>query len=539
VTKPSRRLKGEGGQALILVVLLLPVFFAFLLVAVDGAKLYVDKRDAQNDADAAALAATQDFPPNGTTIRNYLTSNGYSADPGDNTCTSTTDHTDTTSANGNTNWCYQLFGQNNPQKVEVRVKEGVFTRFGNVVHSLLGISVPHIFVHAYAIANANTQSHCVYPPPPVVNPDPSCEIPGVEIRGTRVPGTGSGTQGFTMAQSCNAIIWAGSANGNPTLGAMATNGGLNFQGQDGKRVKALGYNKPSCGTYPTQPGTPCTATAWGDPSDPANITTCVKTLIDFSGSIPLNWQVTTTVPTPVSTWTPSADYGLHCMNITAGGTFTPTSGPPGVYCLTAANSKLTLQGDFATTGDGYTFFALNGSQIAINSNGTRLKFYWPSACGSRPLGSTRPSTYTCFRTISGYDPQTMLYATSAGYDSGRCDPNAICIDGQNSVLDGDMFAIYPQTFPPPNPTPTTMGAGVFMAGGNASAGSGFIQSWWFTVQGNNGSYTGTGPSIGDQCVFTGQQPPNPPNTYLPTCIAPGTPTEGNLVQNITGTGLSE
>jgi hypothetical protein len=227
------------------------------------------------------------------------------------------------------------------------------------------------------------------------------------------------------------------------------------------------------------------------------------------------------------------------MNITAGGIFMPTSGPPGVYCLTAANATLTVQGDFATTGDGYTFFALNGSKIAVSSNGTRVKFYWPSACGSRPIGSTRPSTYTCFRTISGYDPQTMFYATSTAYDSNNCAGNAICIDGQNSVLDGDMFAIYPQTFPPPNPTPTTTGAGIFMAGGNASAGSGFLQSWWFTVQGNNGSYTGTGPSIGDQCVFPGPQPPNPPNTYLPTCIAPGTPTEGNLVQNITGTGLSE
>ena len=142
--------------------------------------------------------------------------------------------------------------------------------------------------------------------------------------------------------------------------------------------------------------------------------------------------------------------------------------------------------------------------------------------------------YHCFgRTISGYDPQTLLYATSANHDNANgCnnrtdDNNAICLTGQNSGIFGDVFAMSPNgpgDFPPPNP-PTPTGGTIYMSGGDASAGFGFLQSWWFTVQGNGGSYSGTGPIGPSSCDFsgTGQTITNP-DQYVPAgCVIQGDP----------------
>jgi hypothetical protein len=134
----------------------------------------------------------------------------------------------------------------------------------------------------------------------------------------------------------------------------------------------------------------------------------------------------------------------------------------------------------------------------------------------------------------------MLYSTSTVHDNRQCTNNAICIDGQNSVLNGDMFAPSPSTFPPPNPT--TMGGTIFVAGGAASAGSGFLESWWVTFQGNNGSYNGTGPSIGAHCIFPDPPPPDP-DQYVgttPPCTIPATPDrDGVLRTALAGFGVDE
>ena len=132
----------------------------------------------------------------------------------------------------------------------------------------------------------------------------------------------------------------------------------------------------------------------------------------------------------------------------------------------------------------------------MNGSPAKMKFYWPSgpsACGPRP--TTRPSSYTCFgATISGYDPLTLLYATSQANDSSTCANNAICLNGQNGDMTGDIFAPKPDAFPP-TPTPTQVGGMVFVAGGGLSAGSGFIESWMLTIQGTTGTYVGNGPGI--------------------------------------------
>jgi hypothetical protein len=55
------RLKDEIGQVLILVVLMLPLFFAVVAVVTDGSTLLTNRRSVQNAADSAALAAAQDL----------------------------------------------------------------------------------------------------------------------------------------------------------------------------------------------------------------------------------------------------------------------------------------------------------------------------------------------------------------------------------------------------------------------------------------------------------------------------------------------
>ena len=57
-------MRRERGQTLILVALGLPVFFALLVLVIDGAQLLVERQRLQTAADAAALAAAQDLPPN-------------------------------------------------------------------------------------------------------------------------------------------------------------------------------------------------------------------------------------------------------------------------------------------------------------------------------------------------------------------------------------------------------------------------------------------------------------------------------------------
>jgi hypothetical protein len=162
-----------------------------------------------------------------------------------------------------------------------------------------------------------------------------------------------------------------------------------------------------------------------------------------------------------------------------------------------------------------------------------LNFYWPSACGARP---TTRASFTCFaQTISNYDPFTLLYATSPAYNSGTCASNAICLNGQNGNVTGDIFAPFPQVFPP---GPTDSGAGVFIAGGALAAGKGFIEGWRLSVQGNTGNYAGNGPGI----VIPGAtHTTTDPDQTITGQTHPGTTVAGSATTVTTGTtvGLDE
>jgi hypothetical protein len=302
----------------------------------------------------------------------------------------------------------------------------------------------------------------------------------------------------------------------------------------------LGFNQDGC---PNNPPTPpsatnqCTAVAWGDTTDSNNY--CVQTLVNLNQNhtLPINWPVTPpTPPTPLpagATFNPSTDYPSKCANpwTTVNGNWATTH-PPGIYCVSGAGTTLQFSsnGIDLTSGDGYTFFALNGAKIAVSGNTLTLKYYWPSACGSRP---TDRSPFTCFgRTIGDYDPFTLLYSTYPSGD-GAC---AICLQGQGGNLTGDIFAPKPDAFPPV-PGPNQTGGLVSIGGGALSAGEGFIESWNLQIAGNTGSYRGTGTSI----VIPGEVHVTTDASTVQTIIQTGYTNTGTVVATTIGTdiGLGE
>jgi Putative Flp pilus-assembly TadE/G-like len=566
LVRVHKRDRDEGGQTLIFFVLAMPLFLAIIALVVDGSMVLVKKRALQNAADAAALAAAQDWPLGGpcvgaclatlqTSANNYSDKNGG---PSLHPCNDP-DPTHPTDTNCFAAPYVDKSGTAHDGQVEVRLTVSTPTLFTKAIglKSLFDVS-------ARSVAGSN----------PILG---STTLPGTTVQGTTIlqttpggthtttdPSTdiGNGGIAFTLSRRCDAIDYEGAGSGTAVLGAFATNGGLKILGNAPKKVTTLYYNKPGCPNNPPVPpsGTnQCTAVAWGDASDSNNL--CVKTLVDLNASatLPINWPLAPPpAPTPLPAgvkFDPTTDYPSKCADpgttsIDAKWSNNRTNGsldhPPGIYCVTGAGTTLTIGGgppsnrtDLTTgdaTGDGYTFFALNGAKITIAGNTTKMSFYWPSACGPRP--TTRPPSFTCFtpsRTISGYDPQTLLYASNQTYDPNACSNNAICLNGQNDQMTGDIFAPKPDVFPP---GPTDTGGTAYIAGGALAAGSGFFESWMLFIQGNTGNYSGTGVPI---AIIPGQTHTTTDPSTTQTIIQTGTTNPGTVVGTTIGTdiGLGE
>jgi hypothetical protein len=542
LVRVHKRDRDEGGQTLIFFVLAMPLFLAIIALVVDGSMVLVKKRALQNAADAAALAAAQDWPLGGpclgaclatlqTSANNYSDKNGG---PSLHPCHDP-DPTHPTDTNCFAAPYVDKSGTAHDGQVEVRLTVSTPTLFTKAIglKSLFDVS-------ARSVAGSN----------PILG---QSTVPGTTVDGSTVlntipggthtttdPSEVSGGSGiaFTMSRVCNAITYQGAGSGTQVLGAFATNGGLDFQGNKPKKVTWLGFNQTGCPNSPASPpsGTnQCTAVAWNDATDSNNL--CVKTLVNLNknGTLPITWPLPPPpLPTPKNgTWNPANDYGRKCIDLGSGAvTFSTAGHPPGVYCVNGPNSSLAINGLDLTTGDGYTFFALGGGKLSIAGNGSKLKFYWPTAqCGNRP---TDRST-TCLGQTA-YDPFTLLYATSQLNDLNSCANNAICLNGQGNQLTGDIFAPKPDAFPPV-PGVNQTGGGVAVEGGALTAGSGFIESWNLSLKGNTGSYTGTGASI---VIPGGTHTTTDPSTTQ-TIIQAGTTNPGTILVTTVGTdiGLGE
>jgi Flp pilus assembly protein TadG len=521
------RIRGgrQGGQTLIIFAIAMPLFLSLVGLVVDGSSLMVHRRTLQVAADAAALAVAQSLSDPSADLpglaSDYSQKNGGPG--GIQSCNDDPSKTN----------CYQTPYNGNAGLVEVRLT----SHFTGFFASAIGLS--NLFgVSARAVASATPVTGTTTTPgtPPSTQ---TITIPG-GTHTTTDPGgeIGAGGIAFTLSRRCDAIDYGGAPKSAQPLGAFATNGGLNFRGAGNpKKVTTLYYDGQGCPKPSPSSGTSqCTSTFWGDASDSNQ--SCVKNLLDLNASVtlPINWPLgPPTAPTPqAGAFNPSTDYPSKCTSLGSSGTitFSTTGHPPGIYCVSGASTILVISTSAdLTTGDGYTFFALDGAKIRYSSNGSKLWFYWPSACGPRP--TTRPASFTCFgRTISGYDPQTVFYATNTTYDPTTCANNAICLNGQGNELTGDGFATYPDVFPP---GPTDTGGTVFIAGGALAAGSGFFQSWMLEIQGNTGSYTGTGVPI----PIAGQtHTTTDPDTYS-TVTYPGTPPVTQTVTTGTTIGMDE
>jgi Flp pilus assembly protein TadG len=530
---------GEKGQTLIFIMLAMPLFFSLMSLVVDGGNILVHKRNVQVASDAAALAMAQSIDLATSTCnaacrnqgRDYAKKNGVDVDSSWHKCNDA-DPANPTDTNC---WAFPYVdksGVSHPQQVEVRLTNHVTTFIAGVI----------------GLYGANVSARAVGATSPVYG---ASTTPGTTIQGTTtistIPGgihtttdpdilSGGSGVAFTMSRLCTAINYSGSGSGTAVLGAFATNGGVDFSGNKPKKMTWLGYNQAGCGNNPVRPpsGDPsqCLAVAWGDLTDSNNL--CVRTLAPLRP--PINWPVTPPpLPTPLAAgvpFNPATDYPSKCADAgTSIGANWASTHPPGIYCVSGANTSLQFSsnGVDLTNGAGYTFFALGGAKISTSGNSLKLKFYWPATGCNDPRPTTgRPQSYVCFgRTITNYDPETLFYATYASAD-GNC---AVCLQGQSGDLTGDIFAPKPDVFPP---GPTQTGGLVSVGGGALAAGQGFIESWNLKIAGNTGSYSGTGASI----VIPGQTHTTTDPDTTTTVVIPGTTIAGTVLVTTSATTLA-
>jgi Putative Flp pilus-assembly TadE/G-like len=536
----------------------LPLFFALMALVVDGGNVLVHKRNIQVAADAAALAMAQQVdlstsPPQclATCVdlgRQYAGKNGVNVDSTWHKCDST-HHSNC--------WTYPFVdgaGQHYDQ-VEVRLKAPVSTFFVGAADALLhGHTAVTFNVSARAVADTRQVLGVTTIPGPTFTGS-TTTIPGGTHTSTDMSTISNGTGvAFAMSGACNSISYTGSgsgtwdqaiANGFPgsasVLGALATNGGVNFQGNAPKKITWLGFDQARCMNAPNHdPDSPpsgtnaCQARAWNTP--PGNGTdsnnNCVQTLVNLNQTVtgqpwrPINWPL----PPPTVPHDP-ASYPSKCSDVTSrksgGGNGTVNvdvsnlaTWPAGIYCVTGGTS-FQISGADPAASTGHTFFALGGGTISLSSNSTLLKYYWPASCGPRPQ-PTDPRQ-GC---VAGYDPYTLLYATFASAD-GSC---AVCLQGQNGSITGDIFATQPNAFPP-TPTQTQTGGVVKVSGGALAAGRGFIESWNLQLSGNTGTYQGTGAGI---AIPGGTHTTTDPST---TIIVPGSTGAATTQATTLGTTL--
>lgn len=237
----TRFLRRESGQALILFTVAMPLCLAIMALAIDGAHMFVVKRQTQNAADAAALAAAAQLNTNNTPCAGPDTNPGTCAYKvlaaaqtysGDNGGPSTL-HACANSADKD---CYLTPYQGKNQLVQVRITVAASTFFAG---SLGFGSLFQASSHAAADATAITQttpglaqalfakdSTCGPNKGIVVSGNPRSEINAVNSNGS-VNMNGKGTID-------NAFDGPTTANGgaNPACNVTVTQGSVDNQSRN-------------------------------------------------------------------------------------------------------------------------------------------------------------------------------------------------------------------------------------------------------------------------------------------------------------------
>ncbi|MFL5946519.1 MAG: pilus assembly protein TadG-related protein, partial [Gaiellaceae bacterium] len=299
-----RQLRHEAGQALALLAVALPIFFVIALVVVDGSQGFVAKRQMQNAADAASLAAAREVVPAldatcqssqpcftgtlanvGAKAGEYAVMNGLSPSdaitaPSGPPCNPSLPvftpancalpPCDATRATNCFTWPYPSdTAPGTPRAtVEVRLQVTVSTFFTKVAR----ISPNFLKASARAVATASGAStpHCSFPGQPrIADPDhwaPSCRIPGD-------PAGGLGAVAFTKSPDCSgdpsytsppdgASIQMTGAPSN--LKALMSNGGIITSGNANKFSDHVALGRYS----ESSPGVPHCVDLWGSNTSP-------------------------------------------------------------------------------------------------------------------------------------------------------------------------------------------------------------------------------------------------------------------------------
>jgi hypothetical protein len=515
------RLKSTSGQALILVVLAMPMFFSVVGLVADGSNLMVHRRQMQNAADGAALAAAQDLAgvtaPAGIAtcdsswatekndpIRKLIVQDveDYS---GKNSGPSTLDggscswDTARCSVASDTN-CYTWPYNGSSGLLEVRLKDPPFTGFfSGVVDGLFpGNPLPQFGPKARAVASTlpvvNTTTTTI---PGTTNP--GTVINGTTYFGTTNPGSSStntstttsggvGAVAFLKSTDCHtgnggnavtaAIEWSGS--NSPSMGALVANGGINVQGNTNKSATHIQLGRYS--------ETACRQFFGSSTPNPANF----PDVSQLQGA-PLNWPIAPPSPAPptVCTALPPDNRGNFLID-SAWLTAHPNGG---IFCLgNSANSTGTLTISVNSgTFNGYTFFAPTN---ALQSNGLTFS------------NATPPSG----------QPPTVFDAYNGD----------LTISGQSLSITGDIFA--------PKGTMVLSGGGATTGNG----GQGFMEALKLDISGNFANFQGTGPLVGattSTSTSTSTYPGTtvPGSTVPPTTVA-GTTDPGSTTTNSTTVG---
>jgi hypothetical protein len=539
------------GQALILVILAMPLFFAVCGVVIDGTNLMVNKRQMQNSADAAALAAAQTLDPairdmdlclvsdsgcrvavqnNPVYVSNappFTNSVAYTAqeyvdknwpeDPPTLTRCSSAEETNCWS------WPYQkdMYGVDPGYSndayhfVQVKLKRPVNGFFTRVVGFLLrdDDSNPPFDVGARAVAAANPElGEQVNTTPGTTNPgtivDPQTNYGTTTLYSTSTSTTttgGAGAVAFTMSEDCAgaaasptgpagaSIQWSGAES---SIKGLATNGGISVSGgttsKTSEHIQLGKKGQPGCEDF------------YGALPNPTYFPD-----VRLLDPHPIPWPVPPPSPAPPAGCTSPTTPGSQNQDFTITAVWLATH-PPGTYCLNGLNAKLSISAT-NTTFNGYTFFA---PRIAVSANGSTF-------IGAPPSPGQPQTVFDAYGTdylTNGRNP-----VSACGSNVANC---AFSMSGQSNSITGNIFAPF---------------GTISLSGGSGTTGlggSGFLESQKLLISGNFANFIGTGPLVGATTTTTTTTTSTvlTTETVIPGYTLPGTTVDGSTVTQTITTG---
>jgi hypothetical protein len=389
-----KQLRSQSGQALMVVALALPIFFSLALVVVDGSLGFVGKRQMQNAADAAALAAARDLKDAlGTcdvpcmdavrlkvkaTVESYSAKNGGPALLNGGSGADTAQCAQPSDTNCYT-WPYPSDdgGPGTRGKVEVRLRTTVGTFFTKIFSIGAGFLKPK--ARAVAAAAGITAQHCDFSrvePPPVVNPDqylPTCLKPAG-------PGGGGPGLAFAKSSSCFTKLNAGASDLYNAGSIFVNKGSSTYSGG------MFGNGSFAVGIHDNGAGDQFDFIGAGRKGDASSLDGCyykglaTVTATEGPWSPPRDW------PIAPPNWTSCAAVkaDIPSTTIFASANVPTMPSTSGVYCF---DGKMNLQFTGATSPAGGIAFV--GRQVIMstaNNNITGYPLNLPScACDGRPL----------------------------------------------------------------------------------------------------------------------------------------------------------